>query len=71
MTQFAIQLNDPYEEELRAYLPQTDTRLRPDVRALENGDVELAGENLSDIDCITSEKLNREYVGVQERKRVV
>eukprot|EP01102_Stenamoeba_stenopodia_P007674 TRINITY_DN2167_c0_g1_i1.p1 TRINITY_DN2167_c0_g1~~TRINITY_DN2167_c0_g1_i1.p1 ORF type:complete len:872 (+),score=182.95 TRINITY_DN2167_c0_g1_i1:400-3015(+) len=47
MTQFAIQMNDPYEEDLQGYLPQTDTRLRPDTRALENGDVELAGKEKS------------------------
>ena len=37
MTQFAMTLN---EKEVKGYdLPPTDSRLRPDIRALENGEI--------------------------------
>lgn len=42
MTQFAIQMNY-IRPDLEGVLPHTDTRLRPDQRALENGDLKLAG----------------------------
>ncbi|XP_049880347.1 uncharacterized protein LOC126376841 [Pectinophora gossypiella] len=40
-TRFAMELNE-MEPGLRELLPHTDTRLRPDQRALEEGDVEAA-----------------------------
>ncbi|XP_046973478.1 oxysterol-binding protein-related protein 6-like isoform X5 [Vanessa cardui] len=40
-TRFAIELNE-LEPGLRELLPHTDTRFRPDQRALEEGDVEAA-----------------------------
>ena len=42
-TQFAIQLNN-LPDELKPKLPPTDSRLRPDQRALENGDLDQAAE---------------------------
>ncbi|XP_047668967.1 oxysterol-binding protein-related protein 2 [Tachysurus fulvidraco] len=38
---FAMQLNE-LEEEMKENLPITDCRLRPDIRAMENGDIDLA-----------------------------
>lgn len=40
-TNFTLKLNN-LPEELKAQLPRSDSRLRPDQRALENGDFELA-----------------------------
>ena len=40
-SEFAIQLNIPAE--MYPGLPKTDSRYRPDQRALENGDIKLAG----------------------------
>lgn len=40
-TRFAMELNE-LEPSMRETLPHTDTRLRPDQRALEEGDVEAA-----------------------------
>ncbi|KAI2667166.1 Oxysterol-binding protein-related protein 1 [Labeo rohita] len=37
-TTFALQLNE-LDAEMERVLPQTDCRLRPDIRALENGDI--------------------------------
>ena len=39
---FAMQLNEPPSDELRAILPITDSRLRPDLRLLEEGDIDRA-----------------------------
>lgn len=33
-----MQLNE-LDEEIEAVIPKTDCRLRPDVRAMENGDI--------------------------------
>uniref|UniRef100_A0A1I8G5Y3 Oxysterol-binding protein n=1 Tax=Macrostomum lignano TaxID=282301 RepID=A0A1I8G5Y3_9PLAT len=41
-TRFAMQLNDCSDAELMARLPPTDARRKPDVRALEAGDLALA-----------------------------
>ncbi|XP_063075420.1 oxysterol-binding protein-related protein 1-like [Engraulis encrasicolus] len=38
---FAMQLNE-LEKEMEENLPRTDCRLRPDIRAMENGDIDLA-----------------------------
>lgn len=43
LTQFAITLNG-IDENLKAYLAPTDTRLRPDQRAMEDGKYDLAAD---------------------------
>ncbi|KAG7455198.1 hypothetical protein MATL_G00254010 [Megalops atlanticus] len=40
---FAMQLNE-LEKDMEGVIPKTDSRLRPDIRALENGDIDLASE---------------------------
>lgn len=35
---FAMQLND-LDKSMEGVLPPTDSRLRPDIRAVENGDI--------------------------------
>ncbi|XP_077963819.1 oxysterol-binding protein-related protein 2 isoform X6 [Gasterosteus aculeatus] len=42
-TSFAMQLNELHTE-MEASLPRTDCRLRPDIRAMENGDIDVASE---------------------------
>uniref|UniRef100_A0A7N6AGK8 Oxysterol-binding protein n=1 Tax=Anabas testudineus TaxID=64144 RepID=A0A7N6AGK8_ANATE len=42
-TSFAMQLNE-LRKEMEGAIPQTDCRLRPDIRAMENGDIDLASE---------------------------
>ena len=42
MTKFTLQMNY-FPKRLRNEIPPTDTRWRPDQRALENGDMKLAG----------------------------
>uniref|UniRef100_A0A8C2JDU0 Oxysterol-binding protein n=1 Tax=Cyprinus carpio TaxID=7962 RepID=A0A8C2JDU0_CYPCA len=42
-TTFAMQLNE-LDKEIEAVIPKTDSRLRPDIRAMENGDIDLASE---------------------------
>ncbi|XP_061594008.1 oxysterol-binding protein-related protein 1 isoform X2 [Cololabis saira] len=42
-TSFAMQLNELHKE-MEGLIPQTDCRLRPDIRAMENGDIDLASE---------------------------
>ncbi|XP_076847732.1 oxysterol-binding protein-related protein 1 isoform X2 [Brachyhypopomus gauderio] len=42
-TSFAMQLNE-LDEETETVIPKTDCRLRPDIRAMENGDIDLASE---------------------------
>ncbi|XP_073332737.1 oxysterol-binding protein-related protein 1 isoform X1 [Pagrus major] len=42
-TNFAMQLNE-MREEMEGVIPPTDCRLRPDIRAMENGDIDLASE---------------------------
>ena len=43
MNKFCLQLNN-IDDNLLANLPPTDSRLRPDQRALENGDFILASD---------------------------
>ncbi|BFZ53889.1 hypothetical protein PYCC9005_000920 [Savitreella phatthalungensis] len=43
LTTFAMSLN-ALDPELKPYLPQTDTRLRPDQRAMENGEYDFAAK---------------------------
>ncbi|XP_077376556.1 oxysterol-binding protein-related protein 1-like isoform X2 [Festucalex cinctus] len=38
---FAMQLNE-LDKKMEGLLPATDSRLRPDIRAMENGDIEVA-----------------------------
>ncbi|KAJ8272627.1 hypothetical protein GJAV_G00091460 [Gymnothorax javanicus] len=40
---FAMQLNEVHED-MEGVIPKTDCRLRPDIRAMENGDIDLASE---------------------------
>ncbi|KAI1902259.1 hypothetical protein AGOR_G00042860 [Albula goreensis] len=40
---FAMQLNE-LDKDMEAVIPKTDCRLRPDIRAMENGDIDLASE---------------------------
>ncbi|XP_068599239.1 oxysterol-binding protein-related protein 1 [Brachionichthys hirsutus] len=42
-TSFAMQLNELLEE-MEGVIPQTDCRWRPDIRAMENGDIDHASE---------------------------
>ncbi|XP_029905484.1 oxysterol-binding protein-related protein 1 isoform X2 [Myripristis murdjan] len=42
-TSFAMQLNELHKE-MEGVIPKTDCRLRPDIRAMENGDIDLASE---------------------------
>ncbi|XP_028259616.1 oxysterol-binding protein-related protein 1 isoform X3 [Parambassis ranga] len=42
-TCFAMQLNE-LRKEMEGVIPPTDCRLRPDIRAMENGDIDLASE---------------------------
>ncbi|XP_043921287.1 oxysterol-binding protein-related protein 1 [Protopterus annectens] len=42
-TNFAMSLNELHKE-MESVLPSTDCRLRPDIRAMENGDIDLASE---------------------------
>lgn len=57
-TQFGLQLNY-LPDDLKKILPKTDSRMRPDQRALENGDLELA----------TLEKQRLEEVQREARKK--
>ncbi|XP_051983868.1 oxysterol-binding protein-related protein 1 isoform X2 [Xyrauchen texanus] len=41
-TSFALQLNE-LDGEMERVIPHTDCRLRPDIRALENGHIDVAG----------------------------
>ncbi len=50
-TQFALQLNN-LTSRLRKVLPPTDSRFRPDQRALENGDMERATQEKSRLEEI-------------------
>uniref|UniRef100_A0A671UK88 Oxysterol-binding protein n=1 Tax=Sparus aurata TaxID=8175 RepID=A0A671UK88_SPAAU len=42
-TNFAMQLNE-MRGDMEGVIPQTDCRRRPDIRAMENGDIDLASE---------------------------
>ncbi|XP_076009128.1 oxysterol-binding protein-related protein 1 isoform X2 [Genypterus blacodes] len=42
-TSFAMQMNELHKD-MEGVLPKTDCRLRPDIRAMENGDIDLASE---------------------------
>uniref|UniRef100_A0A672QCA0 Oxysterol-binding protein n=1 Tax=Sinocyclocheilus grahami TaxID=75366 RepID=A0A672QCA0_SINGR len=42
-TTFAMQLNE-LDKEIEVVIPKTDSRLRPDIQAMENGDIDLASE---------------------------
>lgn len=49
-TSFAMQLNELHKE-MEGVIPQTDCRLRPDIRAMENGDI---GEDRRCLSCFFS-----------------
>uniref|UniRef100_A0A8C6GLT2 Oxysterol-binding protein n=1 Tax=Mus spicilegus TaxID=10103 RepID=A0A8C6GLT2_MUSSI len=42
-TSFAMVLNE-VDKEMESVIPKTDCRLRPDIRAMENGEIDLASE---------------------------
>ncbi|XP_061453182.1 oxysterol-binding protein-related protein 1 isoform X3 [Rhineura floridana] len=42
-TTFAMALNE-LDQEMESVIPKTDCRLRPDIRAMENGDIDVASE---------------------------
>ncbi|XP_068788469.1 oxysterol-binding protein-related protein 1 isoform X2 [Struthio camelus] len=42
-TSFAMALNE-LDKEMESIIPKTDCRLRPDIRAMENGEIDLASE---------------------------
>ncbi|XP_069076132.1 oxysterol-binding protein-related protein 1 isoform X1 [Pleurodeles waltl] len=42
-THFAMALNE-LDKDMESIIPKTDCRLRPDIRAMENGDIDLASE---------------------------
>uniref|UniRef100_A0A8C3L1W2 Oxysterol-binding protein n=1 Tax=Chrysolophus pictus TaxID=9089 RepID=A0A8C3L1W2_CHRPC len=42
-TTFAMALNE-LDKEMESVIPKTDCRLRPDIRAMENGEIDLASE---------------------------
>ncbi|EMP38383.1 Oxysterol-binding protein-related protein 1 [Chelonia mydas] len=42
-TSFAMALNE-LDKEMESVVPKTDCRLRPDIRAMENGEIDLASE---------------------------
>ncbi|KAG8133533.1 hypothetical protein E2320_011309 [Naja naja] len=42
-TSFAMMLNE-LDQEMESVIPKTDCRLRPDVRAMENGEIDVASE---------------------------
>ncbi|XP_066575657.1 oxysterol-binding protein-related protein 1 isoform X1 [Amia ocellicauda] len=42
-TTFAMQLNE-LDKEMEGVIPKTDCRLRPDIRAMENGNIDFASE---------------------------
>ncbi|XP_060721913.1 oxysterol-binding protein-related protein 3a isoform X2 [Tachysurus vachellii] len=54
-TQFAIELNE-LNENISPFLPQTDTRFRPDQRLLEEGDIPGAEEQKERIESLQRER---------------
>ncbi|KAL7984353.1 hypothetical protein Chor_002923, partial [Crotalus horridus] len=42
-TTFAMMLNE-LDQEMESIIPKTDCRLRPDIRAMENGEIDVASE---------------------------
>ncbi|PAA58319.1 hypothetical protein BOX15_Mlig023375g2 [Macrostomum lignano] len=62
-TRFTLALNDNSDAELLARLPGTDTRRRPDVRALELGDLALAQAEKSRLEEKQRQALRRNSSG--------
>ncbi|XP_036422875.1 oxysterol-binding protein-related protein 3a [Colossoma macropomum] len=54
-THFAIELNE-LDESIRPFLPQTDTRFRPDQRLLEEGNITGAEEQKERIEALQRER---------------
>lgn len=50
LTKWAISLNAPVEDDERPYVAPTDSRLRPDQRALENGEYALGTTYKTDLE---------------------
>jgi hypothetical protein len=67
-TDFAMQLNLPPEH--FAYLPSTDSRFRPDQRALENGDIDTAASEKHRLEeKQRSAKRSRDEMHIEYRPR--
>lgn len=47
-TSFAMVLNE-VDKEMESVIPKTDCRLRPDIRAMENGEIDQASEEKNDL----------------------
>ena len=63
MSLFTLQLNY-IDEDLEQKLPVTDSRLRPDQRALENGDLETASKEKTNVeDFQRNQRKEREMEG--------
>ncbi|XP_014671474.1 PREDICTED: oxysterol-binding protein-related protein 6-like [Priapulus caudatus] len=68
-TRFAIELNE-LESELAKFLPPTDTRFRPDQRALEEGLVDLAEAEKLKVEQMQRERRkNREESSIEYEAR--
>ena len=66
---FTLQLNY-IDEELMEKLPCTDSRLRPDQRALENGDLELASKEKHNVEEYQrNQRKDREKQGIEWEPR--
>lgn len=50
-TSFAMQLNE-LDKEIESVIPKTDSRLRPDIRAMENGDIGMRVSMYHFVCCI-------------------
>ncbi|CAA7266632.1 unnamed protein product [Cyclocybe aegerita] len=57
-TAYSITLNE-LTSDLTGYLPSTDSRYRPDVRALENGELDLAEEEKLRVEQLQRDRRNR------------
>ncbi|KAJ3510724.1 hypothetical protein NLJ89_g4514 [Agrocybe chaxingu] len=57
-TAYSITLNE-LTSDLTSYLPSTDSRYRPDVRALENGELDLAEEEKLRVEQMQRDRRNR------------
>lgn len=51
-TTFAMALNE-LDKEMESVIPKTDCRLRPDIRAMENGEIGKKESSLKYVHAIT------------------
>ncbi|KAJ3261452.1 hypothetical protein HK104_006821 [Borealophlyctis nickersoniae] len=68
LTDFAVSLNQ-VDDNLRKYLPPTDSRLRPDQAAMERGDWDAANQGKERLELLQRERRKR-IVAEYERSRV-